>query len=282
MTSVRMEWTLDEFYADGGVVSFTDRVAAALGIHASTIKTVAVYEGSVVVQFFISPADNSDDPERELAGIKSDLSNQLESNSIDLGAPILDAITDGDIVIRGGQPADQWSGSSSNTRRPSTSSSASSAAVDTVKDFTESTQSHSEAIHETVTEIVYKERAEARDTGFKYPIIILSVLAAVLVALLMVVLVKTCCAKKPQKLEPNKLTQTDREDAPNALEPQFHPDEAENKENIFARNPVQKENQEDLQEGSVDPDNNWSSASKALGDRPSSTALKEDLPAISE
>lgn len=50
---VRLEWTLEEFYADGGVVSFTDRVAGALGIHASEIKTVAVYEGSVVVEFNI-------------------------------------------------------------------------------------------------------------------------------------------------------------------------------------------------------------------------------------
>lgn len=50
---VRLEWTMDEFYADGGVVSFADRVAASLGIHASTIKTVSVYEGSVVVEFFI-------------------------------------------------------------------------------------------------------------------------------------------------------------------------------------------------------------------------------------
>eukprot|EP00351_Strombidinopsis_sp_SopsisLIS2011_P002888 CAMPEP_0116877818 /NCGR_PEP_ID=MMETSP0463-20121206/9560_1 /TAXON_ID=181622 /ORGANISM="Strombidinopsis sp, Strain SopsisLIS2011" /LENGTH=64 /DNA_ID=CAMNT_0004525403 /DNA_START=10197 /DNA_END=10391 /DNA_ORIENTATION=- len=49
---------MDEFYADGGVVSFTNRVAAALGIHASTIKTVAVYEGSVVVEFEILADDD--------------------------------------------------------------------------------------------------------------------------------------------------------------------------------------------------------------------------------
>lgn len=49
MTSVRMEWTLAEFYDSGGVTTFTDRVAAALGVHGSTIKTVAVYEGSVIV-----------------------------------------------------------------------------------------------------------------------------------------------------------------------------------------------------------------------------------------
>jgi len=59
MCNVRLEWTLDEFYSSGGVTSFTDRVAAALGIHASTIKTVAVYHGSVVVEYFIQVEDNS-------------------------------------------------------------------------------------------------------------------------------------------------------------------------------------------------------------------------------
>lgn len=51
--SIRMQWTLDAFYADGGTTMFVDRMAASLGIHASTIKVVAVYEGSVVVAFQI-------------------------------------------------------------------------------------------------------------------------------------------------------------------------------------------------------------------------------------
>jgi hypothetical protein len=49
LANVRMEWTLAEFYAKGGVVSFTDRVSAALGIQAFQVKTVAVYQGSVIV-----------------------------------------------------------------------------------------------------------------------------------------------------------------------------------------------------------------------------------------
>ena len=53
MCNVRMEWTMEEFYASGGVTAFQDRVAAALGIHASRIKTVAVYKGSVVVDYAI-------------------------------------------------------------------------------------------------------------------------------------------------------------------------------------------------------------------------------------
>ena len=54
MTKVRLEWTLAEFYADGGVTRFVDRMAAALDINANRIKTVAVYEGSVIVDFEVS------------------------------------------------------------------------------------------------------------------------------------------------------------------------------------------------------------------------------------
>lgn len=53
MTKVRMEWTLAEFYSDGGTTRFVDRLAASLGIDSYRIKTVAVYEGSVVVDFTI-------------------------------------------------------------------------------------------------------------------------------------------------------------------------------------------------------------------------------------
>lgn len=49
MTKVRLEWSLAEFYADGGVTRFVDRMAASLGISAHRIKTVAVYEGSVIL-----------------------------------------------------------------------------------------------------------------------------------------------------------------------------------------------------------------------------------------
>ena len=61
-TKVRMEWTLAEFYAQGGVTRFAVRVAAALGIAASRIKTVAVYEGSVIVDFFIDAIMGEPEP----------------------------------------------------------------------------------------------------------------------------------------------------------------------------------------------------------------------------
>ena len=61
--TIRMQWTLDEFYADGGTTNFVDRLAGSLGIHASTIKVVTVYEGSVVVVFEIQ----ADDPDSSSA-----------------------------------------------------------------------------------------------------------------------------------------------------------------------------------------------------------------------
>jgi len=56
---VRMEWTFEEFFADGGTTTFVDRLAASIGIHASTIKVVSVYEGTVNVEYFLhSPSDD--------------------------------------------------------------------------------------------------------------------------------------------------------------------------------------------------------------------------------
>lgn len=48
-----MEWTFAEFFAAGGTTKFVDRLSAALGIHASDVKIVSVYEGSLVVDYEI-------------------------------------------------------------------------------------------------------------------------------------------------------------------------------------------------------------------------------------
>ena len=58
MTKVRMEWSLSEFYTNGGTTRFVDRLAASLGIASHRIKTVAVYEGSVVVDFIIEAEED--------------------------------------------------------------------------------------------------------------------------------------------------------------------------------------------------------------------------------
>jgi len=56
MTKVRMEWTMDEFFDNGGTTAFIDRLCASLGIHASTVKVVGVNSGSVLVNYEITPA----------------------------------------------------------------------------------------------------------------------------------------------------------------------------------------------------------------------------------
>jgi DNA segregation ATPase FtsK/SpoIIIE-like protein len=53
-----MEWTMDEFFSNGGTTTFVDRLCASLGIHASTVKVVGVAPGSVVVNYEITPSED--------------------------------------------------------------------------------------------------------------------------------------------------------------------------------------------------------------------------------
>jgi len=82
-----MEWTLTDFFAKGGTVSFMDRLSASLGIHASTIKIVSVYEGSLVVDYSI--VDPADDPVR-LQQLAAAQIHAYATGQVSLGAPILD------------------------------------------------------------------------------------------------------------------------------------------------------------------------------------------------
>lgn len=68
MLGVRLEFTVNEFFAAGGVVTFADRMAAVLGIHAADIKVLAVYEGSTIIDFMVQQLVDSDDP-LDLPGI---------------------------------------------------------------------------------------------------------------------------------------------------------------------------------------------------------------------
>lgn len=72
-TSVRLSWNLDEFYAEGGTTTFTDRVSAALGIPSYRVKVVSVYEGSVIIDFIVIPDESAEDPTNELESINDSL-----------------------------------------------------------------------------------------------------------------------------------------------------------------------------------------------------------------
>lgn len=95
-TTVRLNWTLEEFYADGGTTTFTDRVAAALGIPAWRVKTVAVYEGSVIVLFDIISDVSLEEPLEDLKNMGAQLVDNMRNLPGNwLGAPILDVDVDG-------------------------------------------------------------------------------------------------------------------------------------------------------------------------------------------
>jgi len=99
MLGVRLEFTMDEFFADGGVVSFADRLAGILGIEAADVKVVAVYEGSVVVEFHVT------DPKDDLENLRV-LDDKFRrviltpgaglSKDVFLGAPIIGAVSNND------------------------------------------------------------------------------------------------------------------------------------------------------------------------------------------
>lgn len=118
LSNVRMEWTLDEFYADGGTTSFADRVAAALGVHRSQVKVVAVYYGSVNVEYLITALPDEEyyeeaeltagltDEEIEELNIyelvyvmEAELSELLTNNAVDFGATVISADVAGSVDL---------------------------------------------------------------------------------------------------------------------------------------------------------------------------------------
>jgi hypothetical protein len=62
-----------------------DRIAGSLGIHASTIKIVSVYEGSLVVNYAVENDDAT-----ALAALEAKQTKAFATGAMNVGAPILD------------------------------------------------------------------------------------------------------------------------------------------------------------------------------------------------
>lgn len=84
---VRMDFSLADFFSGGGTTNFVDRLSSSLGIHASDVKIVSVYEGSLVVNYELTSPDNS--PET-LVQLEQSQKTLLSSGNANLGAPVLD------------------------------------------------------------------------------------------------------------------------------------------------------------------------------------------------
>lgn len=94
-----MEWTKKEFFAKGGTTAFVDRLCGALGIHASTVKVVGVYEGSLSVNYEITP---SKDEPLSLDQIKAKQTEKFATGKVDLGAPVLELEANGEKAVEDG------------------------------------------------------------------------------------------------------------------------------------------------------------------------------------
>jgi hypothetical protein len=94
MLGIRMEFTLDEFFAAGGVVTFADRMAAVLGIHAADIKVVSVTAGSTIVDFFVQQAENVEEI-LDLESIEETFTEVVETMEEFMGSPVLNAVANG-------------------------------------------------------------------------------------------------------------------------------------------------------------------------------------------
>jgi len=61
---VRIDWTMNEFFAADGVSKFISRLASVLNIPPSRIKVAGVRPGSVIVDVIIEP-DGASDPKTQ-------------------------------------------------------------------------------------------------------------------------------------------------------------------------------------------------------------------------
>jgi hypothetical protein len=50
---------MNQFYASGGTTTFADRLCSVLGIHASQMKVVSIYEGSLIINYNIVQSSDS-------------------------------------------------------------------------------------------------------------------------------------------------------------------------------------------------------------------------------
>ena len=97
MLGIRLEFTMDEFFAEGGIVTFADRMAGVLGIHAADIKVVSVYEGSTIIEFQVLQRDEEIDEEEliDLRQIDTDYRDFIQNEKTMMGSRILNADIEG-------------------------------------------------------------------------------------------------------------------------------------------------------------------------------------------
>jgi len=253
MSAVRLDWTMDEFYASGGVVSFTDRVAAVLGIHASQIKVVAVYTGSVVIEYAIVADDDDEDSVATLSSISNQIRELVVQQSAVFGAPVLSAAMGGEPIEFNIDGSD--GGASTDEEEEEI--------IEYI--FQEETEVVQQEEVTVVTNKVYVDESGKGGAGLKFAIV--GVVIVIVIAIGSAVLAMTLCKKqKPTAIKNGRPAKTSNAKAKGAvdsvvseveLDPQYHPDQID----IFARDNAKGNNNNVAREAV----NNFDSAHKVLG-----------------
>ena len=90
---------MEAFFEDGGIGTFTSRMAAVLGIHAGDLKVVQAYEGSVIVVFNIFDPDND---LVKLEAVKEIFEAVMPTIGTTLGAPVMSYNSGSNTVVMPG------------------------------------------------------------------------------------------------------------------------------------------------------------------------------------
>lgn len=112
MLGVRLEFTLAEFYDDGGIVSFVDRMAGVLGVHKADLKIVTIYEGSTIVKFQVVQRDDEEEGVEllDLKSVDAAYRNLIQSEEFFMGSRILEAEIEGVPILSPFETARQRDG----------------------------------------------------------------------------------------------------------------------------------------------------------------------------
>jgi hypothetical protein len=103
---VRLDFDFETFFAEGGVTTFIDNMAAVLGIHKADLKVISVYEGSVIIDFEVIENLFAEIPV-VLEEVQATFETAATVMETFMGAPVLGAVSAAIVVITPNTPLNE-------------------------------------------------------------------------------------------------------------------------------------------------------------------------------
>jgi len=102
LSSVRLQWTAAEFFEGDGVTTFCQRMASVLGIDASRIKVVSVFEGSLNISFqILSDPATVTTPSADGSGSAQSSSTAAMTELLNINEKLMTTLATGSTVLGG-------------------------------------------------------------------------------------------------------------------------------------------------------------------------------------